>query len=76
MRCGLCNVDLNENAARCPLCGAPARDVPPLIDGIAFQDYPAYGRSRPPRVNPRRGDPLRRSRGMTFGEGLRARFHL
>jgi len=68
-------VDLNETAAHCPLCGAPAQDMPPLIEGIAFQDYPVYGRNNPPRVNPRRDHSLLRNHNMTLGEELRARFH-
>ena len=75
MRCGQCNVDLNETAACCPLCGAPAQDIPALIKGIAFQDYPAYGRNKPPRANPRRGYSVRQHHNMTLGEALRARFH-
>jgi hypothetical protein len=42
MRCIICDVDLNENATLCPLCGVDAQDVPPHIEGIVFQDYPAY----------------------------------
>ena len=42
MRCPACQVDLNENARRCPLCGGAAEDVPPLIEGVEYQDYPAH----------------------------------
>ena len=42
MRCEECNVDLNENADFCPLCGGKAKDLPALIEGIGFQDYPDY----------------------------------
>ena len=49
MRCPACQVDLNENAALCPLCGGLAEDTPPLIPGISYQDYPAYKRQRPRR---------------------------
>ena len=49
MRCPACRVDLNENACRCPLCGGPAEDAPPLIPGVAYQDYPAYEPRRPRR---------------------------
>jgi len=44
MRCPACRVDLNGNAARCPLCGGPAQDAPPLIEGVPYQDYPRYER--------------------------------
>ena len=47
MRCDACNVDLNENALRCPLCGGPAQDVPPLIAGAAYQEYPRYEQASP-----------------------------
>jgi len=46
MRCPACRVDLNENACRCPLCAGPAEATPPLIPGVAYQDYPPYGRGR------------------------------
>jgi len=46
MRCPNCQVDLNENASLCPLCGGPARNIPPLIAGVAYQDYPAYEHKR------------------------------
>ena len=49
MRCPACQVDLNENAARCPLCASPAQDAPPRIPGVSFQEYPAYKRGRRPR---------------------------
>jgi len=42
MRCPACQVDLNGNTKLCPLCGGPAEDVPPLIEGVAYQDYPSY----------------------------------
>jgi len=75
MRCINCRVDLNENATRCPLCGGGAQDVPPLIQGVAFQDYPVYARGRHSRAQMRQRLPTRR-RGMTLGEQMRARFHL
>ena len=58
MRCPACQVDLNENAAVCPLCGGAAEDAPPLIEGVAYQDYPGYDvtpehSSLRVRVNPR-----------------------
>ena len=74
MRCKACNVDLNENAARCPLCGGPAQDVPPRIAGIAFQDYPAYQRRAHHREKESRRFSLRGD--MPLGDELRARFHL
>jgi len=42
MRCLACQVDLNENVNFCPLCGGPAEDIPPLIEGVAYQVYPSY----------------------------------
>ena len=42
MRCPTCQVDLNEDANRCPLCGSPAEDAPQLIEGVAYQEYPRY----------------------------------
>ena len=58
MRCPACQVDLNENVAVCPLCGGAAEDTAPLIEGVAYQDYPDYGvtpaRCSPPApANPR-----------------------
>jgi len=41
MRCLACQVDLNENVVCCPLCGGPAEDIPPLIEGVAYQDHPS-----------------------------------
>ena len=76
MRCGACDVDLNENAAFCPLCGGPALDVPPRIAGVAFQDYPAYGRKPAPRIKPEKARFFRRNRSMTLEEDLRAKFHM
>jgi len=46
MRCPACQVDLNETASLCPLCGGRAADIPPLIERIAYQDYPAYEHKR------------------------------
>ena len=40
MRCLACQVDLNETVTKCPLCGSTAEDVPALLEGIVFQDYP------------------------------------
>lgn len=40
MRCNHCNIDLDESAEVCPLCGAPAENTPPVIEGIAQADYP------------------------------------
>lgn len=40
MRCSNCNVDLSDNATACPLCGAPAENVPPVLDGIKEAPYP------------------------------------
>jgi anaerobic ribonucleoside-triphosphate reductase len=74
MRCKACSVDLNENAARCPLCGSPSQDVPPRIAGVAFQDYPAYQRRAHHREKQKRHASAGRS--MPFGDALRARFHL
>ena len=73
MRCGACDVDLNENAALCPLCGSCAQDIAPLIGGVVFQDYPACKNG----IRRRRQDGKRPARGgMTFRESLRARLHL
>ena len=74
MRCKACSVDLNENAARCPLCGSPAQDVPPRITGVAFQDYPAYQRRAHHRAKQDRHASARG--GMPRGDAWRARFHL
>ena len=74
MRCMACGVDLNENAARCPLCGNPARDVPPRIAGIAFQDYPAYQRRAHHRDRQKRY--VSAGRNMPLSDELRARFHI
>lgn len=50
MRCPACQVDLNGNAALCPLCGGPAEDISPLIEGVACQDYPRYATKRFRRI--------------------------
>lgn len=42
MRCNHCNIDLDESAEVCPLCGAPAENIPPVIDGIVQADYPEH----------------------------------
>lgn len=73
MRCKSCNVDLNETAAQCPLCGGPAQNIPPLITGVAFQDYPACKGGLRPRSRQNSAMPARG--GMMFGEKMRARFH-
>ena len=74
MRCISCNVDLNETAARCPLCGGGAQNASPLIQGVAFQDYPAYKNRTHIRGN--RGGHVFARDSMSFREELRARFHL
>ena len=39
MRCSNCNVDLGESATVCPLCGAPAENKPPVLEGIIEAPY-------------------------------------
>jgi len=46
MRCQACQMDLNENASLCPLCGGPGENIPPLLAGVVYQDYPAYEHKR------------------------------
>jgi len=46
MRCHACQVDLDENVMVCPLCGGPAEDAAPLMEGVARQDYPVYESER------------------------------
>jgi len=74
MRCRYCSVDLNENAARCPLCGSPSQDVPPRIVGVAFQDYPAYQSRAHHHGKQNRHVSVRG--GMSLNDKLRARFHM
>ncbi len=40
MRCAQCNVDLSETARACPLCGAKAQEISPLIPGQRTAEYP------------------------------------
>ena len=40
MKCLKCNVDLGEEYIRCPLCGAPAADIPATIAGLRTAEYP------------------------------------
>ncbi|MDR1464840.1 MAG: DUF6320 domain-containing protein [Oscillospiraceae bacterium] len=42
MKCPDCQVDLNENVSRCPLCGKLAETSEPVIRDVSYQDYPAY----------------------------------
>ena len=40
MRCSNCNVDLGESQTTCPLCGAPAENIPPVLNAIKEAPYP------------------------------------
>ena len=40
MRCRECNVDLPKEYTSCPLCGGKVSEDEPLIEGIAFAEYP------------------------------------
>jgi len=75
MRCNACDVDLNENVSYCPLCGGPVRDIPPLIEGIVFQEYPNYRREKPALIRSRGEIITRHRRSMPLREELKARFH-
>jgi len=71
VRCPACGVDLKQSI--CPLCGGAAEDTPPLIEGVAWQDYPAYeSNSAAP------GGPVRRKGGgerLPLREKIKAFFH-
>jgi len=41
VRCDVCNVDLGEEYARCPLCGAGASAAEPVLEGLRTSAYPA-----------------------------------
>ena len=47
MRCSNCNVDLGESYETCPLCGAPAADVPPVLTAITEAPYPEGPKKAP-----------------------------
>ena len=73
MRCPDCQVDLNENATLCPLCGGAAEDIPPLIEGVTYQDYPNYENRKAAPVRPTQRE-CRKER-LPFREKLKAVLH-
>ena len=73
MRCLECQVDLADNVSLCPLCGAAAQDVPPLLEGVNSQDYPDYTNKSAGAIKPPRRD-VPRAR-MPFREKMKAFFH-
>lgn len=47
MRCKSCNVDLSEGAKKCPLCGEPAVNEEPVLQGLQTAYYPKVKYKKP-----------------------------